>query len=339
MRVCAGLMVSVACYLHPSPCQAEAPQYALEYAADPTCPGRAQFEGLISYYLESELPAPGARVQVGLSEGDAGARGSLTLERADGTRYTRELGAATCQEVAPAVAFVLAYALAGREAEQAAPSTAPITEPTTVQPSAATSSLSTTEVTDRGPPSNRRAGSSWRFGVGVALGARTGLGPIWTTVEAARVEARRERDEDPLVLAFVASLLRDETITRIDRNGTTTFAWLAGRLDFCPVRLELQAWLSLLPCGGAHLGRLLATGEPLRGSGARGREVSKLWADAVLATRLELRLWRVLALEAQGELVVPLTTYRFAFDNPDTPVYQVPHVAAAGFVGLAVHFL
>jgi hypothetical protein len=80
----------------------------------------------------------------------------------------------------------------------------------------------------------------------------------------------------------------------------------------------------------------LASGDPELG---RGREAAKLWADAALTARLELRLWRVLALETQAELLFPLTPYRFAFDSPDTPVYQVPRVAAAAFVGLAVHFL
>jgi hypothetical protein len=104
----------------------------------------------------------------------------------------------------------------------------------------------------------------------------------------------------------------------------------------CPLRLELTTKLGLLPCAGAHVGRLVATGDPTAGS---GRTAAKLWVDAALAARLELRLWRVLALETQTDLLFPLTPYRFAFDSPDTPVYQVPRVAAAAFVGVGVHFL
>ena len=54
--------------------------------------------------------------------------------------------------------------------------------------------------------------------------------------------------------------------------------------------------------------------------------------------RLELVLWRVLALQARGEAVLPLTPYEFAFDNPYTPAYGVPRVAAAVSLGLGLRF-
>jgi hypothetical protein len=334
MRISAGL-VMVFAFLRVAPCRAEAPSYELEYVADAACPAQPQFERLVDYYLEGEVPAPGAYARVSLRLNSARAEGTFTLQRRDGSVYTRDLGAATCDDVAPALAFVLAYALSGRSSEPssvgdgASPRLAPL-PPRAVaarpEPAAPTE--------DRAPPARPQSGL--RFGMGMALGARTGLGPIWTPVEGARLEARRDRAGDPLVLAVVASVLRDETVTRIDRNGTTSFAWLAGRLDLCPLRLELTTELGLLPCAGTHVGRLVATGDPTVGS---GRTAAKLWVDAAFAARLELRLWRVLALETQAELLFPLTPYRFAFDSPDTPVYQVPRVAAAAFVGLGVHFL
>jgi hypothetical protein len=340
MRVRVGLvMVLGLVLLLSSPCRAQTARYTLQYTADAACPPQPRFEGLVDYYLEGEAPATGAHAQVTLREGDALAQGTFTLERGDGSRYTRALEAATCQEVAPALAFVLAYALSGRNSEPSLPSEAGSSRPLAKPP----------DVTTRPPEADSprvdraqtpRPSPAWRVGLGMALGARTGLGPVWTPVEAARVEARRRvRQGDPLVLAVVASALRDETVTRIDRSGTTSFDWLAGRLDLCPVRLELIAELGLLPCAGAHVGRLRAIGAPTPVRGARGRQASKLWVDAALATRLELRLWRVLALETQAELLFPFTPYRFAFDGPDTPVYQVPRVAAAAFVGLGVLFL
>jgi hypothetical protein len=342
MRLDAGLMVAFVALLGAGPCPAQTADYELTYGADAPCPAQQQFEGMVRYYLEGEAPAPGAKAQVTLQESGGRATGSMTLQRTDGTRNTRELSAATCQDVAPALAFVLAYALAGKDSEgdppnAAGPDTAKAQPGPPPQDGAATAPTPNNASADRPPV--RRTASKWRLGLGVALGVRTGLGPIWTPVEVARVEAHREQAGDPFVLAVRASVLRDETVTRIDRNGTTSFEWLAGRLDFCPVRLELLSELGLLPCAGSHVGRILATGEPTPGGGARGRSASELWADAAIAGRVELRLWRVLTLEAQAELLFPLTTYRFAFDKPDTPVYQVPSVASAAFMGLGVHFL
>ncbi|HKY38715.1 MAG TPA: hypothetical protein VJN18_22385 [Polyangiaceae bacterium] len=334
MRVSASLVTVLVC-LRASRCLAEVAGYELEYAADAACPTRAQFAGLVDYYLEGEAPGSDAQAHVSLRGSSAGVEGIFTLQRADGSSYTRKLEAATCQEVTPALAFVLAYALAGRHSEPPSRSDPVLPEPATTQREVAAPPRLAAPEPDR--ESAPRAGSDWRFGGGVAFGVRSGLGPSWTPIEVARVAVRRERKDDSLVLAVVASVLRDQT-TKSEHRGTTSFAWLAGRLDFCPLRLELTTELGLLPCAGTHVGRLLATGEPATASGARGRKVSKLWADATLTARLELRLWRMLALETQAELVFPLTPYRFAFDNPDTTVYRVPSVAAAAFVGLGVHF-
>src|ERR1051326_585270 len=110
MRVSIGLVMVLA-LLRASPCRAQAARYVLEYAADATCPAQPRFERLVDYYLEGEAPAAGAHVQVSLRVVDAQAEGTFALQRADGSVYTRDLTAATCEDVAPALAFVLAYAL------------------------------------------------------------------------------------------------------------------------------------------------------------------------------------------------------------------------------------
>jgi len=171
----------------------------------------------------------------------------------------------------------------------------------------------------------------------VGLGVRTGLGPTWTPVEAAVIDVRRAGSE-PLVLGLRASVVRAEPVTRLDRFGETYFSWLALRLDACPLELKLFDRLALQPCVGAHAGRITAAGQPSPAPGARGRSSRRTWYDATLAARLELRVLRSLYLEAQGDLIAPLTLYRFAFDNPDTAVYQVPGAAVAGFFGLGAHF-
>jgi hypothetical protein len=185
-------------------------------------------------------------------------------------------------------------------------------------------------------PSQRRR-AEWRYGFAAQLGVRTGLGPTWTVAEVGVLDVRRSGGKAwaPVLRAGIA---RAEPITRIERVGSTELSWLAARVEGCPLQLRLVATLQLVPCVGAHVGQLSATGQPSVGSSGQGRVAKNLWFDAVAAARLELGLWDVLSLEAQGDMLFPLTQYRFAFDHPDTAVYQVPGLAFAGFVGLAVHF-
>lgn len=313
--------------------------YYLAYVADAGCPDQATFAARVQAQLvEVRETTPGrARATVTLRNDSASpsASGSLELTRDDGTRYLRELSAESCDAAAQGLAFVLAYALGGGDletapaqpfaAENAAPSPSePAPAPAREEPAAAPAPV----------PADRR--SAWRYGLSAQLGVRTGLGPIWTLVESGLVDVRRTGSGwwAPVLRAGVA---RSEPIVRIDRVGSTELSWLAGRVEGCPIQVRLVGTLQLLPCVGAHLGQITAAGKPSRGDGS-GRVAEQLWLDAVGAVRLELWLWRVLSLEVQGEGLVPLTPYTFAFDRPDTLVYQVPGLAFAGFVGLGVHF-
>jgi hypothetical protein len=82
------------------------------------------------------------------------------------------------------------------------------------------------------------------------------------------------------------------------------------------------------------VGSIAASGQPAtsQGSAANTRSV---WVDIFASLRSQFRLVGPLSAELEAELVVPLTTYQFAFD-PGTDVYRVPSLAAAGSAG---HFL
>src|SRR5687768_14077605 len=55
------------------------------------------------------------RAAVRFRRSEAGTVGRFDLEREDGTRSSRELASASCEQAANALAFVLALALGGRE--------------------------------------------------------------------------------------------------------------------------------------------------------------------------------------------------------------------------------
>jgi hypothetical protein len=315
--------------------------YDLDYVADAGCPERAAFEAWVQAQLrEARETTPGAQAHaaVRLQAAASGATASVELTRADGSHYQRELRGESCEAAAQGLAFVLAYALGGGNEEDAPvpeiPQETPATAPT---PEAAPVAAAPVETSS--PPvapiraSTPRPRSSLRWGAALQLGVRTGLAPTWTWVEAAAVDLRRR--DGVLAPVLRVAVLHGEPIQRLDAAGSTELSWLAGRLELCPLQLPL-ATLKALPCFATHLGRITAEGKPTSAP-ELGRRAREPWLDAAAALRLELSLFGVLQLEAQGELLAPLTPYRFAFDHPDTSVYQVPALAAAGFLGVGAY--
>jgi len=315
--------------------------YDLDYVADAGCPERAAFEAWMQAQLrEARETTPGAQAHaaVRLQAAASGATASVELTRADGSHYQRELRGESCEAAAQGLAFVLAYALGGGDEEVPVPEIPQETPATAPPPEAAPVASAPVEtVSPRVPPiraSAPRPRSSLRWGAVLQLGVRTGLAPTWTWVEAAGLDLRRR--DGVLAPVLRVAVLHGEPIQRLDAAGSTEFSWLAGRLELCPLQLPLARTVKALPCLATHLGRITAEGKPTSAPelGQRAREP---WIDAAAALRFELSLFGVLQLEAQGELLAPLTPYRFAFDHPDTSVYQVPVLAAAGFLGLGAY--
>jgi hypothetical protein len=315
------------------------PSYELEYDADASCPDKATFSQMVDTQLrqfDGSMSTP-ARLQVRVTmrslPGSAWVR--FQLDRPDGTSHERELREGSCAELAPALAFVLAYALGGRERSGPPPREATSELPATSAP-APSPARGPTPVSDA-QPSGRPRKFPWRLGLGVELGARSGLGPNWTLIEGASLQLQHERARFPR-LDVRAAFLRGNSSSRVHDAFDLQFSWLAGRLEACPLHVPLKRGLSVLPCVGAHVGRFQVEGRPENQRGARGKTANELWLDAVGSLRFELVVWRVLALQARGEAVLPLTPYEFAFDNPYTPAYRVPRVAAAVSLGLGLRF-
>jgi hypothetical protein len=316
-----------------------AQRWTLEYAAEASCPDRQAFEQLVQTQLAESGAASAtirARVGVGFRRSGAGMIGRFDLVRPDGSRSSRELESASCDEAATALAFVLALALSGRGAADvdSSPGQPPAVTPLGTVPSV--------PVADRPvvtEPAQGRIGSPWRwrFGVGVQLGARSGVGPRWTPVEAA-VLALRGQHSHSWDVGLRIGFLRGQPISHSDPAGDSSFRWLAGRVEACLGGAALSRSLRVMPCLSTHMGQLTVVGAPQPLPGAEGRSATGLWLEAGGALRLELQLVEGLFLEMQGEALAPLTRYRFAFDRPDTNVYRVPPLAAYGGFGLVTHF-
>ncbi len=309
--------------------RADQPELDLDYVADSGCVTEQGFRELVKRQLVDYDPDAFAntrvRVLARISSSGQSYVARFELLRGDGTRSARELTAATCAEAAPALAFVLALALGGRDVEAEAQPTPP---PALVPPPPPV------RVTPK-PPTPPKAASRWRYGLGVELGARGGLGPTLATTEAAF--AQLERNDFVWPWQSRVALIRDQAVTHADGSGSLRLSWSALRLAECPFAVTASSTVRLLPCVIAQVGRITALGDPAPAPGASGRQVSKAWADAGLGLRLELRLLGPLSLQLQAEGLAPLMRYRFEF-APTTAIYDVPGLAAAGSVGLGATF-
>lgn len=330
--------------------------YDLDYTADAGCPERAAFVAWVDAQLrEAHETTPGSRPRawVRLQQVGPDVSARLELTREDGSSYARELGGESCDAAAEALAFVLAYALSGGDRGNAAvpaPPPAAATPSAPGEPAAPAAATSSAPVEPAKPAPSAPAAAvpaaaaeappslppRWRFGFAAQLGARAGLAPVWTPVESGLFDVRRRKSGLAPVLRVAVQ--HAEPVQRVDAFGSTEFSWLAARVEGCPLQLPLVETLQAVPCAGVHLGRIRAEGKPKDALSGAGRRVDEPWVDAVLALRLELTLVRLLQLELQADALVPFTPYQFAFDNPDTSVYQVPRLAWAGFAGLGLHF-
>jgi hypothetical protein len=311
--------------LRSQPARAEEPSpLRVSYQADASCPSANAFLDLVRTKVPSvglsEASDEEADTFVILRSEGASFVGQLRMGRRDGTRYAREIVGASCEEAASAVAFVLALAVSGQE-ETMPPEKHAAAVPTTLPAE-----------TERPAPPPTVSLPDWGWTAGAELGARSGLAPTWSLVEAGFGELCLRR-ATPTPLTFRLSLLRSEQVAYSDATGVTRFSWVAARGEVSMVRVRLVPF-ELVPSLGLDVGRIRAVGAPFTPLG-RGRTQSSVWVDGMAALRLELRVWSMISAQVGGELVVTLTPYEFAFDTPNTPVYTVPNVAVAGLVGFA----
>jgi hypothetical protein len=310
--------------------------FLVEYEAAPTCPTGTEFRVLLDRKLSAtpgEQHSAISDALVRLSASTDGFVGRLELTRLDGTFSSRDISAASCGELAEAIAFVVALASRGGDAptDFRALSLPPVPEPAVLRTAAS-------RVSVRPPaPERSRSGAVWGVGGAALAGVRTGLGPTWTVTEGAALEVQAPA-YGAWALVSRAGFSHAEPITRNDRYGSSVFAWNAGSLELCPTRFNRAKPLSVVPCWSTELGMLRVTGKPTLNQASRGRVASELWVAGSPLLRVEIEVVRHLSLQAQGQVILSFTPYRFVFDDPDTPVYRVPELAVAGHLGLSLNF-
>jgi hypothetical protein len=114
-------------------------------------------------------------------------------------------------------------------------------------------------------------------------------------------------------------------------TGTASFRWVAARVTGCPLAL-VAASVTARPCLGLDAGAL-------HGSGANLTipfDATRPWVAPVLSARLQWRMVRWLAAEAEVGGFVPLVRDDFVFQYPSVDVHQVPSLGAFAALGIGV---
>ncbi|HVH42112.1 MAG TPA: hypothetical protein VM925_07200 [Labilithrix sp.] len=276
------------------------------YDVPSECPDASAFEAKVETYGSEVTSAA-----VAVSRTAPGYHGRVVI----GSAPAREVDAATCEEVADALALITALLLREapppRETTPAAPT--PVTEPVErrapVAPSVGVEPRSITIA----------AGATGATGVGpdVAAGATLGVAfePRWRGLDSVRLMVDRTLESN----ASSAS-------------GRAAFALTAARIEVCVLRFGRDA-ASLSLCAGALAGALAARGERIDPP----RSDTRAYEAATLTAHAELFVYRAFHVAADVSLRAPLHRDRFYF-QPGERLYETPAVALAGGLLVGARF-
>lgn len=336
------------------------------YDAEPGCPSSSDLEAEVrARTSRARLAGPDERARgfaIRIVQARDGFRGRLDVREPDGALSTREVSGESCAEVASALALVVALAVdpqatlvlrarpAVASASPAAPpadaldagATAPVdasATDTAAEPEAAPDAAAAAPPPKPSAivrPASKRspsepdlyAGRPVRTFVGLAYGARTGLGASLTGAPGMLLEAGLPPRG---LLAPALRLSLEHALgasVATPSRSLAHFELTTARLDACMVRLPLGP-VDLAPCAALGMGALHAVGRVGRVEVPRTRP----WADAAFTARARMVVLGRLSFEVDGGMSVPFVRDTFVFD-PATTVHETPP-AAAFFGGAA----
>jgi len=306
---------------------AETTPVRLRYTAPAECPDRRGFFEQVSARTKLARLADASEIAttlvVRIKHVPGGTAGTIELSTPPGRTAQREVKAASCEQVVAALALMTALAIdpdASTEPVSKPPLPAPKLEPTAAP-----------KPTRRGTPEERPASALTRWKGGVSVELLGGIAPSLVPAVRPFIELDRE-GRAPWGFAARLSAARLQTEVRTESGGAEFRLWSA-RLEGCPAHVRVARPLWFSACLAFDFGELTATGNGV----TPAQQVSRPWLAAGEITRLELRLFDALAIEAAGEIMFPLVRDRF-FVQTDVTLHRAPAVAGGGAVGVGVTF-
>lgn len=226
----------------------------LAYDAPAGCPAEADVVARLADHASMRRVSAGAarEFSLAIAHDEAGFRGVLAVHDGAAPAATRDVAAASCDEVVSALVLVAALAI-----EERAPS---VVEPAP-------------------PPEPRHAATEtpWRLAVGAGVARYSGMTPSALFGVPIYVAASHGRQQLRATFDTTAS----------DDVAMASFRWTAGRIEGCPIAWQLGAF-SAAPCAGVQLGALRGSGATAMGATTGTRP----WIAPELVGRLAVRFGR-----------------------------------------------
>ena len=332
------------------------PPLTVEYSAPGNCPTESDFEARVQSRTALARFADDRDAQavhvVGKPMGVTYA-GHLSIVGRSGRVSERDVEDTLCADVVDALALVTALAVDPRatlslaappEAPSAAgvpplgasapevvtviPLIAPLPAPTDpLVPAPAQAASSPTDPDQSSAPLAPRRGAH----IGAAFVTMAGIAPDTLAGGGGfgELESRSLRWLAPSGRLTVFAAENGALASR-----TASFLLVAGRLDFCPVRVGSRE-VSLRPCAATDIGAVSAQGiNAAPGRGVRGGEAG--WdAAALLRARWTPGKGRFFV-EAEGGIFVPLNRSSFVYENPFKTIQTPWWAAPAGSLAMGV---
>ena len=326
----------------------------VEVMAPDGCPGTDVFVSEVTARTaKARIAAPGEQARsftVTIELDGKRARGTLVIEDPRGPGASREVSGESCGEVASALALVTALAI-DPKAKTAAklppapprappprppPAIVPLTPPRAAQPPPPHAPTPWWGPIGHPLPAAPTTAPAARFRFAIALrgGVASALAPRLLPVIGGSIEIARV-DAGVLATTIRLSLLRADSSAELVGPGPqrARFRSTLGRLEGCPVRLEIVRRLTALPCVLFEAGAVDADGtSPFAPASA-----TRPWIAPGALGRVQVDVIGDLVVEIEGGAVFPLVRDTFYF-APSLVAYEVP--IAGGFVGggVGVHF-
>jgi len=265
--------------------------------------------------------------------------GSLAVKDESGTTVARKVDGALCADVAQALAFATALAIDpdarplpdGGSTQDAAddtsgaPAQGPRPDEASPAPSPEHGSARPTSpaqgASDRRPVEAGRDRGSFDIALGPSLAS--GIAPRISLGAAASLgwEAR----PGALVAWLGLEITALRALSTPVGTASSSFDFVHGRPTLCLFALALSTEFRIMPCLAAELGVVIGRGSNI----AAASTETRFWGAAEVGARARLELGRAWFVQADASLVLPLTRYDFVFEDPNTPIYTVPSLAAA----------
>lgn len=339
---------------------------SVSYTASDDCPPRSLFIGnLLARTQRLRLVEAGdTAFTVLIERHGAASAGSLAVVTPDGAApAVREVEADTCSEVVEALALVAALtvdpdaktaplseaavveaasavALDGEPESAASPEPPPVAgeEASRPSPRPDPGPAPKPEAPKPAPtPPPRR-----ELGLEAALGAQVELAhaPFGRPFPAGRAFAEVGAAGTAIFRPAVGASFAWGTDSVEGYFGAADLAWLAGRVELCPVDLLPAARLALRPCAAFELGLVRGAGK-VRELPLAARSAEFLWASAALLGRLEVMPAGPVLLRLEPALLAPFVPEAaFELSGPEgtETVLDVPRVSYALGVAAGLRF-